>query len=165
MPDYDTLTELLVDQSERKLKKLRANIVGEIERLGVELKVVDAALAQQARAADPNRPVRGRGRKDANGSTGRFDGLSRRELFEHALEMNKPAFKPTDLRDYLITKGIVRRVEAVRNSLVRLVEDGLLERTSDGQFAVPVSNGNGAENQTEEPVAGNLSLVGPGLQT
>src|SRR5207253_1471490 len=96
MADYDSLTELLVDQSERKLKKLRANIVGEIERLGVELKVVDAALARKARVADPSRPVRSRGRKDANGSTGRFDGLSRRELFDHALEMDKPAFKPTD---------------------------------------------------------------------
>lgn len=138
MANYGTLTDLLIDQPERKLKKLETSIVHEIERLGGELKIVRSALARKAREREGTTTA-GPKRKPSNG-----EGLSRGDLLAHVIRMNRDAFRPADVRDYLTTQGIVRRVEAVRNSLVRLVDDGHLERTADGSFAVPVSSGNGA---------------------
>jgi hypothetical protein len=144
MADYTTLTDLLIDQSERKLHKLEANIIGEIERLGDELKLVRKALARKTRGSEAARSAPNAAkRKGANGSKGRFDGLPRAELLALVVEMNKPAFRPADVRDFLMAKGIVRRVEAVRNGLMRLVNDGSLHRNADGSFAVHSSNGNG----------------------
>ncbi len=125
MADYDTLTELLIAQPERKLQKLRNGIVTEIERLGVELRLVDEALTRK----------RSRGRSD--------------EALAHIKEIGHPV-KPPEVREVLVTKGIVRKVEAVRTAMTRLVSDGLLERTHDGRFAVP--NGNGARVEAGHPL-------------
>jgi hypothetical protein len=145
MPDFDSVTELLIAQNERKLHKLRAGIVAEINRLGGELKLVDDALAKKrsrsSAAATRSSPAEG-----SNGAS--REGLPRTELFEYVTEMGKPA-KAAQVRDFLLAKGIVRRVEAVRNGLVRLERDGALIRTPDGEFAVAPEWRGGAESETE----------------
>jgi hypothetical protein len=156
MSSYETLIDLLVSQPPRKLKKLEASTVQEIERLGGELKTIREAMARQGRERET---VAARPKRKPTNS----NGLSRGDVLAHVIRMNRPTFRPADVRDYLLTQGIDRRVEAVRNSLVRLVDDGHLERAADGKrFAVPPmnGNGNGAKVEAEEPVAGNLSLEG-----
>jgi hypothetical protein len=147
MSSYETLIDLLVSQPPRKLRKLEASTVQEIERLGGELKTIREAMARQGRERETVAPRPKRKPTNSNG-------LSRGDVLAHVIRMNKPTFRPADVRDYLLTQGIDRRVEAVRNSLVRLVDDGHLERAADGKsFALPPmnGNGNGAKVETDSP--------------
>jgi hypothetical protein len=158
MPQFDTVTELLVSQTERKLQKLRDSIVAEIQRLGLELKLVDEALNRKRSRARDAVPV-ARTPQVKSGKGHAHDGLPRSELLVYVTEMKRPV-KPSQVRDHLATKGIVRRVEAVRNGLIRLERDGTLTRLPDGRFAVPSKNGDGLEVKTDSPGAGSLSLDG-----
>jgi hypothetical protein len=132
MPDYETLTELLLNQSDAKLRKLRDGIVRKQQSLQFELHLVDEAIKERTRA---------KASREGTGNGGQpSEGLSRQKLFLYVQEMNRPA-KAAEVRAFLATKNIERRVEAVRNGLVRLEDDGLLERDSDGRFVVRKSDG------------------------
>src|SRR6059058_4977964 len=80
LANYNTLTDLLIDQTERKLRRLETSITRELERLGGELKIVQAALARKARERESSRATR---RKPTNG-----DGLSRADLLTHVVAMD-----------------------------------------------------------------------------
>ncbi len=162
MANYDTLTDLLIDQPERRLKRLEKNLIGELARLGDELKVVQQAIARKASAANSNgvAPIAPRKKAVGNtGPTGRFEGLSRQDLLRHAEQMNRPVFRAPDLQQYLATKGIDRRVEAIRTGLGRLAKDGLLVRTPDGAFAVHPANGDGHGTKVEAGISPASKVV------
>lgn len=144
--DYSTLSELLAAQSEKKLIKLRGSILTEINRLGLELRLVEDAL---------NRKGRSRVAQAAAGiSSGKSTvavktaaaptngGLARDDLLGYVREIGHPT-TPTEVRDVLAAKGIVRRIEAIRVALSRLQKAGGLVRDEEGKYAVPSSNGDG----------------------
>lgn len=149
----ETLTEMLIGQPERKLLKLRHGIHNEITRLSMELRLVDEAIARKhargGQVPSASRPT-----------NGHADGMSRRDYYDALVEMGRPA-KPVELREFLIAKGIDRRTEAVRNSLMRLVDDGALDKRDDGTFAVR-DNG-GSQVEAENPLP-DLGFESPGLQ-
>lgn len=148
MPTYETLGELLMGQSERKLQKMRDGITTEINRLGIELKFVDDALAKKrSRSGRSDAQVR-----PANGGRP-VDGLPRSQLLQYVVEVGHPV-TVADMRAVLAGKGIVRRAEAIRNSLVRLETDGKLVRTPDRKFAVAL-RGDGAKVEAEHPLSGD----------
>jgi hypothetical protein len=70
----------------------------------------------------------------------------------------RKAYRRLGRREFLMTKGIVRKTEAVRVSLSRLEKSGRLSRTLDGKFAVPSSNGNGASPHAEAPTPSGDAL-------
>jgi hypothetical protein len=138
MADRDSVTDLLMAQSERKLQRMRAGILAEIERLGVELKMVDEAL----RRRDRSRP---NGGDDKPATSRRISKqLTRKQLHGYVVEVGHPVRAP-EMREVLASKGIVRSTESIRNHLMRLVGDGALTKQPDGTFAVPSSNGGGAK--------------------
>jgi hypothetical protein len=114
----ETVGTLLDSLTERKLVKLRAGIAREAERLTVELRLVDDALARKR-----------------SGSPANDEKLTRTDLLAHVAEVGRPV-RPGEMQAILAGKGIVRTPEAVRVSLNRLVKDGKLVRDPDGLFAV-----------------------------
>jgi hypothetical protein len=151
------LTDLLLTQSEAKLQRLRTGILSEIERLGLELRVVDEVLTRKrgakATVAAPK----------PSHTNGRANELSRGELYAFVVEFGKPA-KPTPLAQFISTKGVPRRPEAVRNGLMRLVKDKKLVRLRDGSYAVPGKNGDGAKSEAGSPEGAGASFEASGLQ-
>lgn len=145
--DYSTLSELLAAQSEKKLIKLKVSILSEIQRLGLELRLVEDALNRKGRnrvasavaAIGNDRPAL----KTPNAAATN-GGLSRADLLGYVREIGHPT-TPAEVRDFLASKGIVRRIEAIRVALSRLLKAGALVRTEEGKYAVPSSNGDGAK--------------------
>jgi hypothetical protein len=163
MAEQITVSDLLAAQTERKLTRMREGIIGEMDRLRTELKLVDEALSRKRKPredASQPRPqsevIAARVSRD-----GRFDGLPRDELLALVAEFGSPV-KPAEMREFLMGKGIVRKTEAVRVAMNRLVQAGRLTRSAEGRFAVPNSNGNGAHSETEPPLvqAVDLSVSG-----
>lgn len=143
MPDYETLSQFLDAQTERKLQKMREGIRNKIDGLAGELRMVEAALTRK-------RP-KVRAEPTAAATTtpkGRNGQLSRGELYQYLIEVGRPV-RPAEMRDFLAEKGILRRPEAIRNSLVRLEADGKLKRNSDGRFGVAGTGGDGAETEDQ----------------
>jgi hypothetical protein len=151
MPEFDTISQMLEAQGERKLQKLRTGIMERIDLLAAELKMVDAAIArkQRAKAATAEGTTKNGGKAS--------DGLPRAELLRYVREVGHPV-KAAEMKDVLAKKGIIRRTEAVRNGLVRLERDGELARTKDGRFGVAGTSGDGGETE-DQSLAGQVSLV------
>jgi hypothetical protein len=156
MADYTTISEMLAGMPERKLHKMRGSIVTEINRLGIELRMVDDAIAKKTRGKAEKRAAVDRGTaSETNGrteSSGQFEGLPRRDVLAHVVEMKRPSVRPQDVQQHLAAKGIVRTVEAIRVALTRLAADGALVRTADKGFAVPSGNGDGPQNDPAYPL-------------
>jgi hypothetical protein len=143
VPDFETLSQFLDAQTERKLQKMRDGIRGKIDNLATELQMVESALARKRPKVRAEPAV-----APANGSKTRNGQLSRAELYRYVVEVGHPV-KAAEMRTILAEKGIIRRVEAVRTSLVRLEADGKLKRGSDGRFGVAASGGVGAEAEDQ----------------
>lgn len=137
MAEFTTLNDLLLAQSESKLQKMLNGIDAEIERLGLERRVVLASLERKRAKASAPAPA---STTKTNGRV-RTNELSRSDLYAFLVEYGKPA-KPTPLARFISAKGTERKPEAVRNGLVRLLSDGKLARDKDGSFVV-VSHHNG----------------------
>lgn len=163
MADSDTVTELLIAQTERRLNRLREGIASEINRLGTELKLVDEALVRKKfRVRDEApRPGAAAGNSGAGKGGKRFEGLPRSEVLTVVAAMGRPV-RAAEVRDELMTKGVVRRAEAIRNALIRLERDGSLFRTAEGLFAVRSQNGDSVEVEAEAPVTRELGRRGSG---
>jgi hypothetical protein len=125
----------------RRLLKIRNGLTGQIEKLQGELAMVEEVIEEKRSEAPTVR-------READSNGGKFEGLPRSELLKHVREVGRPV-KPAEMRDALAAKGIDRRVEAVRNGLMRLVKDGDVKRTRDGKFVV--KNGGGAQSETDSP--------------
>jgi len=68
--------------------------------------------------------------------------------------------KAPEVQKYLTTRGINRKVEAVRVALTRLARDGELRRLPDGSFVVPSTNGHATRPEAEAPLpVGTLGSV------
>jgi hypothetical protein len=156
MPDHSSVSDLLLAQTERKLVRMRAGILNEIDRLRIELKMVDEAIGKKKPRTAKAEPATSAPAQTTNGGKP-ADGLSRAELLLHVSEVGHPV-KAAEMRDVLATKGIFRRVEAVRNGLVRLEGDGKLVRDSEGRFGVAGTGGGGGETE-DQSLAGPVSLV------
>lgn len=158
MAEQLTVSDLLAAQTERKLTKMRDGIISEMDRLRTELRFVDDALSKKRKpreAAPVDRPAESRKEQPKPrrvSQSGQFEGLPRDELLRYVKEYGQPVSAP-EMREYLTTKGIVRKTEAVRIALARLVRDGRLTRIETGKFAVPSTNGNGASPKAERPAS------------
>jgi hypothetical protein len=129
VPEYNTLTDLLLGMSEPRLRRMRDGTRDEIQRLGQHLRIIEDALAQKQGAKARDERVGG---ATANGRTT----ITRTDLYNYLVEYGQAA-KPSVLANYLATeKGVVRSQQAVRNGLVRLRKDGKVELTDDGSYAV-----------------------------
>ncbi|MHB8651341.1 MAG: hypothetical protein ACYDBR_14390 [Gaiellaceae bacterium] len=169
MADPTTVSELLATVSERKLAKMRGGVVEQIERLGLELRLIDDALSkkrpQRVREDDGSVAIqRVAKRNGARVAGGQFEGLSRLDLLGYVSEMKRPV-RPPEVRDFLVTKGIVRTSEAIRVALLRLHKSGMLDRLQDGTFVVPETNGNGARVEAGHPLFRETDLGTPGVAT
>jgi hypothetical protein len=152
MADFNTVTELLISQTDRKLNNLRGSIVSEITRLQGELRLVEEALRRK-RARSVHDTGAHVSNVTTNGSgTTSFEGLPSHDLLAYVREVDKPV-SASEMREVLEAKGITRTTEAVRTALTRLRKRGLLVRASDGRFAVPTTNTDGTE------------VEGPGLSS
>src|SRR5437773_42742 len=84
-----------------------------LARLGLELRFIDAALAEKAErrkdqdAADSNKAHPAR-------TPGRFQGMSRDELLRYIVAVGRPV-NPKEMQEILASSGINKRIEAVRN--------------------------------------------------
>lgn len=165
MADHSTLTELLLAQSEKKLHKLRTGVMAEINRLGIELRLIEDAIAKKTKAKTQDTAQAGRrgenGRSAERAQTGTFKGLSRGDLLEHMRAVRRPV-KPAEMQPILAEKGIAKNVEALRTAMHRLAKDGKLRRLDDGRFE-PTGSSNGAEGaEAGDPLFGEpASEVGP----
>jgi len=153
-----TLTDLLISQTERKLTTMRNGIRDEIDRLSIELRLVEDAIERKRQRNDARpKPV------PTPGEVGRFDGLPREALLTYVEMMNHPSVSPAEVRQYLIDGfGIERSVEAIRNGLVRLQGDGSLIRLPDKRFALPENRNGGAEIEAEPPDATGIRFESSG---
>jgi hypothetical protein len=169
-----TLSDLLAAQGERKLRKMREGITRELERLRIELELVDTALmrkisakqnaATPSRRADVVSPTgsvvfEARATVPVRGSNGGFTGLSREELFDFVVERGGTVTAP-EMQAFLAKKGIEKNVEAVRVGLTRLAKDGRLIR-EQGRFAVA----NGAKVEAGDPLFRDTGLDMEGVMT
>jgi hypothetical protein len=157
MSDTDSLTDLLLAQSERKLDKMRDNIEAQIRTLQVQLGIVEDALNRKRskKRSEPNRD-------NGHGVEGR-KGFPRASLLAHVQTFDSP-FRPAEARDLLKREGIELRVEAVRNGLVRLERDGSLERLEDGRYVV-VSHHHRREEIETDPEGTGSGLEGQSALT
>jgi hypothetical protein len=145
MAETGTLSDLLAAQSERKLIKMRDGIVSEMERLRLELRLVEGAISKKRKPSEET-PVRQAGPVRLSASpvprserNGRFEGLPSDELLAYVMEIGQPVRAP-EVREYLLSKGIVRKLEAVRVALHRLEEKKKLVRDFEGRY-IPVPAG------------------------
>ena len=123
--------DLLTEQSEESLKKMRdalsaelARLQAELARLTVEVKQVDEALARKTR-----RSRTGGGR------------LTREQVF-NLVWMSDTPLTAADVRQLVAEQGIPATLNAVRNHLNRLVdEDKRLMRFPDNRYGLPTLEG------------------------
>jgi hypothetical protein len=155
MAEIATVSHLLDAQPERKLRRLRDGILAEITRLQDEMRLVESALERKRSAHTPAVSTRPVGPHKANG--GRFEGLAREELLRHVQAVGHPVTAP-EMREILESKGIVRKTEAIRTGLARLVAREQLVRLSTGRFAVPNANGNGDRVEAQTGPSSQTSL-------
>lgn len=151
-----TVMELLASQPERKLRRMHDGILAEIDRLQTELRQVDEALTLKRSRLGHGGAAASPVAADKN-HTGRFEGLPREELLAHVARVGRPVSAP-EMRGILEAKGIVRRTEAVRTGLARLVQRHELIRTEDGKFAVPDQNGNSLDTENEAGLSSQTVL-------
>lgn len=167
MAEQLTVSDLLAAQPERKLYRMRSGIIAAMEMLQVELRQVDDAIERKRAGrerVDPAQPVvEPSAVATRSNGDGRFEGLSRDELFAYVVEFGAPV-KVTEMRKFLATKGIERTTEAVRVGLNRLHKAGRLVRIPDGRFVVPSTSGNGAHPETEPPPVQAVDLSVSGAQ-
>lgn len=157
MSDYTTLTAMLLDLSEPKLRRLRDGTRDELQRLSQELRFLEDVLARKQGAKERAEVI---GPESANG---RANDLPRSDLYAYVVEYGK-AVKPGPLSRFLATKGVVRRPEAVRNGLNRLVADKKLVRLPDKSYAVAGKHGGGTKNEAGSPVGAGASFEASELQ-
>jgi response regulator of citrate/malate metabolism len=120
-----SVTDLLAEQPEEALLAMREDVQKELSRLTLEAQQIDAALAKLSRK---NRG----GRRPRGGS----DRLTREQVFE-AVEQAQTPVTPTEVHEALLAQGLNATPNAVRNHLIRLVDqNGWLMRTDGGRFAV-----------------------------
>lgn len=133
MAEYSTLSGMLAAQGERKLVKLREGIVEEIDRLRIELKIVDDALGRKRRDKTTVENSDRSSRQTSGSNAG--EGLPRTVLMAHIRDIGQREVTPSDVQAYLTLRGVDRSIEAIRTAMGRLARDGALER-ENGHFVV-----------------------------
>jgi hypothetical protein len=108
--------DLLAEQSEDALRRMREDVRAELARLTVEAEQIDQALARKNRRART-----GGGR------------LSREQVFDLVMAARNP-LTAAEVHQAINEAGIHVSLNAVRNHLTRLEEDGRLLRTAGGAF-------------------------------
>jgi hypothetical protein len=138
-----SVIDLLTEQPEDVLIKMRDSIRTELSRLTVEAQQVEQAIAKKSR----RRPSSAQASNNGHSSGKRK--LSRQKVFEIVVQAGHP-LSTNEVVERLAAEGIeISSPNSVRNHLIRLVEiNHWLSRTSDSRFAV-VSD---AEPEILEPL-------------
>jgi hypothetical protein len=119
MPRPRSVVDLLAEQSEDSLRQMKDSIAAELARLSVEAEQIDQALARKNRKS---RTGGGRLTRDQV-----LDVLARADGFKTTAEVQAQ----------IEAEGVPASVNAVRNHLTRLVQEGRLSRDTDGRFGIP----------------------------
>lgn len=146
-----TVISLLAERPEAELRKMLARaqqelarLRGEIAHSEVEVHQMEQALALQAR-------------REAGSSAQR--GETREQVLE-AFRAASGVTSPAQIIEALRSEGATVGSGAIRNMIRRLVDDGAIERVSDGKYQLPSRNGTdpnpflrSLENEAGEPLS------------
>lgn len=114
------MTDLLVEQSEETLLEMRERVRGELARLTVEAQQIEEALAKKGR--------RSRGGGSGGGT------VTRKQVLDVVEQAGVP-MSPVDVQRVLGERGLDVTINAIRNHLLRLVQqNGALIRDEDGRY-------------------------------
>jgi hypothetical protein len=122
VPTPRNVIDLLAALDEPDLLAMREVNRQELARLTVEAQQIEQALTRKSRR-------NGRGIRSGGGQ------VTRAQVYELARDAAQPVTAPVVTRLFA-DRGIDTSVNAVRNHLVRLVDDGKLMRLEDGSYTV-----------------------------
>lgn len=112
-----SVTDLLAEQPEEALLRMREAAKEQLDRLTVEIQMIDQALARKSRRGSPG---------------GR---LTRQQVYDVVAQAGRPV-KPAEVHQLIVEAGVNASANSVRNHLARMHEDGELGRLDDGSYAV-----------------------------
>jgi len=133
---YRSVVDLLAEQSEEALKRMRDDVRTELARLTVEADQIDQALARKNRRART-----GGGR------------LTREQVLDLVTTARRP-LTVAEVHERVTSGGVEVTLNAVRNHLTRLEEDGRLVRLPDNRFGRPFVPTRDPESIAPEPDSG-----------
>ena len=120
-----SLTDLLAEQPPEQLETMLETARKELARLSLEVQLIEQALARHSRKNRGGRRTRAGG-----------DRITRDQVFEAVEGAGEPV-TPSDVVEALAARGLTATPNAVRNHLLRLVQQNQwLIRLDDGRFAV-----------------------------
>jgi len=134
------VVSLLAERPEHELREIRGKARADVDRLLVEIDLMDQALAKQAQQAARRTP-RSTRRASASGGT--------REMVLNTLgaaggDTTSPAQVIAALRE----GGSTVKSGAIRNMIRRLVDEGEVVRVGEGAYKLPSRNGSTGESHT-----------------
>src|SRR5688572_5271234 len=113
-----SIVDLLIEQSEDSLREMRDARKRELARITVEIDQIEEALARKTR------------RQRTGGGK-----LTRDKVYD-LVWFDGKALTVAEVKDLVAENGITASLNAVRNHLNRLVDDGRLARYTEGRFGL-----------------------------
>ncbi len=152
-----TLSSLLAERPEAELRKMladaqtnRARLEAEIARVGVEVDLIEEALAKQARRSL---------RSASRGMRSTRRGGTRDMVLDAFAETASAPTTPARVVQTVQAEGATVTAGAIRNMIGRLVEEGMVERIGEGEYKLASRNGvqpdappGPSENEADDPL-------------
>ena len=133
-----TLSSLLAERPESELRKMlagaqatRDRLEADIARVGVEVQLIEEALAKQTR----------RGSRSASRGTGSTRRGTRDLVLDAFAETVPGPSSPAQIVQAAHAQGATVTGGAIRNMIGRLVDEGLIDRVGEGEYNLASRNG------------------------
>ena len=146
------VVSLLAQRPEHELREIHQKAHAEVERLKLEIELIEQAIAKQAQQAARRAPRPSRRRASASGGT-------RERVLNAVGAGNGDTVSPAQIIAALRSDGSSVTAGAIRNMIRRLVDEGEVVRIREGVYKLASRNGSSAEsnagpteNGTTEPL-------------